>query len=107
MKLDDLKSLKARVISNQMQPSDVKSIASFIDGLVQVEFNQADGLGDIANHVCKELPEGFRLSLCMENGAAWIDLTDANGDRADLNNSGRSSLAEQIKEGVMRAKSQE
>jgi hypothetical protein len=37
----------------------------------------ADGqmlVRDLANRVCAELPERFVLRLCMERGAAWIEL---------------------------------
>lgn len=53
----------------------------------------------VANMVCGELPEGWVINLCMENGAAWVEAIKPTGytidiDRADL------SLVEQIGEAM-------
>jgi hypothetical protein len=41
-------------------------------------------LQDVANKICEHLPEGFELRLCMENGAAWIELSDDHGNGRTL-----------------------
>lgn len=56
----------------------------------------------IANKVCGELPEGWVINLCMENGAAWVEAIKPSGytidiDRADL------TMAEQVIEALKQA----
>ena len=41
-------------------------------------------LQDAANKICKHLPEGLEIRLCMENGAAWVELSDYRGDGRTL-----------------------
>jgi hypothetical protein len=36
-------------------------------------------LWNTVNKVCGELPEGYQINLCMENGSAWIEcITEGN-----------------------------
>jgi hypothetical protein len=65
----------------------------------QLEQAQAESVQAAANKVCGELPEGWVINLCMENGAAWVEAIKPTGytieiDRADL------SLVEQIGEAM-------
>lgn len=60
---------------------------------------EEESLQAIANKVCGELPGGWVINLCMENGAAWVEAIKPSGytidiDRADL------SLVEQIGEAM-------
>jgi hypothetical protein len=41
-------------------------------------------LQDVANKICQHLPAGFELRLCMESGAAWVELSDDHGDDRTL-----------------------
>jgi len=41
-------------------------------------------MDEIANKVCGALPEGWEVTLTMENGAAWVDLFDDEGHIVDL-----------------------
>ncbi|WP_157647996.1 hypothetical protein [Burkholderia ubonensis] len=36
---------------------------------------------DPIQRACAELPEGWEMQLCMENGAGWIDLYDPAGEK--------------------------
>jgi len=50
---------------------------------------EAESLQAVANKVCGELPEGWVINLCMENGAAWVEAIKPSGytieiDGADL-----------------------
>lgn len=56
---------------------------------------EAEALQRIANRVCGEIPEGWELNLCMENGAGDIELIDPEGDSIDID-SPDSSLADKI-----------
>jgi len=58
-----------------------------------------ESLLTVANKVCKELPQGCILSLCMENGAAWVDLANC-GYHVELPDSADRNLYEQIQDGL-------
>ncbi len=32
------------------------------------------------NKICGHLPEGYIISLNLENGSAWVELLDSNGN---------------------------
>ncbi|KUZ78260.1 hypothetical protein [Burkholderia ubonensis] len=36
---------------------------------------------DPIQRACAELPEGWEMQVCMENGAGWIDLYDPAGEK--------------------------
>lgn len=59
---------------------------------------QAEGetLQEAANKVCGSAPEGWVISLGMENGSAWVEATTPDGDQVDLPDSADRSLAEQL-----------
>lgn len=54
----------------------------------------------VANRVCKHLPEGYVLNLAMENGAAWVELIDADGNYVTLPDAGDRSIDEQINDAL-------
>ena len=53
----------------------------------------------VANKVCGELPEGWIINLCMENGAAWVEAIKPSGYTIDIDR-GDLSLAEQVGEAL-------
>lgn len=55
---------------------------------------------DMANRVCKQLPDGWELLLCMEKGAAWVRLIDPDSDEAVLPDSADKSLERQINDAL-------
>ena len=54
----------------------------------------------VANRVCEHLPEGYVLSLAMENGAAWVELVDADGNYVALPDSAEKNIDEQINDAL-------
>ncbi len=58
------------------------------------------GLQEVTNKVCQHIPEEMILSLCMENGAAWVELVDRDGDSLSLPESSDKSLSEQIEDAL-------
>lgn len=58
-------------------------------------------LCDVANAVCKHIPAGCEIRLCMENGAAFVTLTTKDGRYAELPDSADKSLEEQIKDALV------
>ena len=57
----------------------------------------------MANRVCKHLPEGWQLDLCMERGAAWVQLSNPDGDGVSLPDAADKSLEEQINDAICAA----
>ena len=53
-------------------------------------------LQDAANKICKHLPEGFEIRLCMENGAAWVEMRDDHVDVSGLVDMDNIFLATQL-----------
>ena len=39
----------------------------------------ANELYEAAERVCKELPEGYEVTIRMENGAGWVELETPTG----------------------------
>lgn len=65
----------------------------------QLEQAQAESVQAAANKVCGELPEGWVINLCMENGAAWVEAIKPSGYTIDIDR-GDLSLVEQIDEAL-------
>ncbi len=72
----------------------------------QLEQAQAESVQAAANKVCGELPEGWVINLCMENGAAWVEAIKPSGYTIDIDR-GDLSLVEQIDEALRLANDQE
>lgn len=51
-------------------------------------------LKEIAEKICKEIPEGYEINLCMENGSGYVELWDI--DQLDLPDSADLTLEEQL-----------
>jgi hypothetical protein len=65
----------------------------------QLEQAQDESVQAVANKVCGELPEGWVINLCMENGAAWVEAIKPSGYTIDIDR-GDLSLAEQVGEAL-------
>lgn len=61
-------------------------------------------LQDVANTICQHLPEGFEVRLCMENGAAWVELSDDHGDGRTLPEIDDVCLATQLNSALCAAR---
>lgn len=61
----------------------------------------ATALQEIANAVCRHVPEGCEVSLHMENGAAWVEATKHNGaTNVAMPDSADKTLLEQLNDGL-------
>ena len=56
-------------------------------------------LQEIAEKVCKNVPHNFVISLCMENGCAWVEL-DKLGRHIPLPDSADKTLVEQLNDAL-------
>ena len=61
-------------------------------------------LKEIAEKICKEIPEGFEISLNFENGSAWVELSDDMHDSVNLPDSADLTLEEQLEDALEAAK---
>jgi hypothetical protein len=61
-----------------------------------------DKLEEMINKICGQLPEGWEINLCMENGAAWVELISQNGNGGeDMHiDGGDKTLEEQLNEAL-------
>jgi hypothetical protein len=59
---------------------------------------------DITERVCKNLPDGFEIQLCMENGSAWVALNDQDGRYRPLPDAADKTLIEQLNDALCVAK---
>ena len=50
---------------------------------------------EVINKICGQLPEGFMINLCMENGAAWVELITPSGITKDIDG-GCQTIIEQL-----------
>ena len=57
---------------------------------------EVNAIETVANHVCRLLPPGWELRLCMENGAAWVTLHNPDGDCIETPDSADKSLEQQV-----------
>jgi len=60
-------------------------------------------LADAANAVCGHVPHGYLVLLCMENGAAFVMLSDPQGIDVAIPDTADKTLAEQINDAVRAA----
>ena len=54
---------------------------------------------EIAEKVCKNVPHDYIISLCMENGAAWVEL-EKLGRHIRLPDSADKTLVEQLNDAL-------
>lgn len=62
----------------------------------------AESVQAVANKVCGDLPDGWEINLCMENGAAWVEAIKPSGYTIDIDG-GDLSLVEQINDALEQA----
>jgi len=54
----------------------------------------------LANNVCQQLPEGWQLNMCMERGAAWVQLSNPDGNDVILPDAADKSLEQQVNDAL-------
>lgn len=64
--------------------------------------SKSDGLlfRDVANTVCQHLPQGYELRLCLEEGAATVELYHPSGARLPLPDPADQSLEDIINKAI-------
>lgn len=62
--------------------------------------SEGRAFADVVHRVCRDLPGGFELSLSMEQGAAWVSLSNPDGDSIAVGGLEDMTLLEQIDEVV-------
>lgn len=62
-----------------------------------------DKLFDSLQKAAGELPLGWLIELCVERGAGWVELYDADGDRHELEDMPDASLAEEVDAALIEA----
>jgi hypothetical protein len=70
---------------------------------VEVKDGAALTVQEIANTVAQLLPLGYTLSLRIEQGAAWVELTDPREVPVPLPDAADKNLYQQINDGLCRA----
>ena len=63
--------------------------------------NSTEPLQSIANDICQHLPDCYTVSLCMEEGAAWVTLRRRNVGMIELPDPVDKSLIEQLRDAVL------
>jgi hypothetical protein len=58
---------------------------------------------DTIQRVCQDLPEDFVVTINMENGSAWIELVDADGQMCRLPDSTDKTLQMQLNDAFSEA----
>ena len=58
----------------------------------------------VANEICRDIPDGYELRLCLERGAAWVTLHNEEGDLIGLPDAADKTLAEQLAEALLVAR---
>ncbi|MDC8456905.1 hypothetical protein [Marinobacter sp. DS40M6] len=59
-----------------------------------------NSLQEVAERVCEHIPENMMISLCMENGAAWVQLGQDKVGNLELPDSADKTLVQQINEAL-------
>ena len=57
---------------------------------------EVTAIDTVANEICRDIPDGYELRLCMERGAAWVTLHNEEGDLIGLPDTGDKTMAEQM-----------
>lgn len=65
---------------------------------------EVTAIDTVANEICRDIPDGYELRLCMERGAAWVTLHDEEGDLIGLPDVADKTLAEQLAEALIVAR---
>ena len=60
----------------------------------------AEALQDIANKVAQHTPEGCVISLCIEDGSAWVELGKHFAGNVQLPDSADKNLLEQLNDAL-------
>lgn len=57
-----------------------------------------------ANRVCKDIPDGFVITIAMKNGSAWVELINSNGAELTLPDAADKSIDEQVNDALCTAR---
>jgi len=57
-------------------------------------------LWNTVNKVCSQLPKGFQINLCMENGSAWVQAYDDQDNEINLPDSTDKQLQEELNDAL-------
>ena len=55
---------------------------------------------ELVNRICQHIPKGFKISLTMEQGAAWVTLTNDNKMKIHHIDGIDQTLEEQLNEAL-------
>ena len=61
-------------------------------------------LWNTINMLCDKLPKGFIVKIGMENGSAWVELYDPEGNELELPDSTDKNLGLQLADALSTAK---
>jgi hypothetical protein len=64
---------------------------------------QSDLINDAANEACGELPDGWKVSIDLERGAATVWVFDAEGE-SEMVHEDETSVSDLVREAIRRAK---
>lgn len=73
---------------------ELKTVDAFVIECIHIAMEEK--MQDIVNKICGALPEGFEISLCMENGAAWVTLCNPVGELVDLPDAADTTIVQQL-----------
>ncbi|MCL1485172.1 hypothetical protein MIH18_23525 (plasmid) [Marinobacter sp. M3C] len=83
-----------------MSPAEHYTIPLYTNPPSAVVPEDEVSLQDAANKVCQHLPKNMVLSLCMENGAAWVELGVDRIGSVELPDSADKTLINQINDAL-------
>ncbi len=62
--------------------------------------NIEEPLNDVVNKIAKHIPDGYIVSLCIENGSAWVELGETFSGNRPLPDSTDKNLIEQLNDAL-------
>ena len=65
-----------------------------------LEVRLASAIQDLSNSVSGHLPDGHVVSLCIENGAAWVELFKAGVGAVPLPDSADKTILDQLNDAL-------
>lgn len=57
-------------------------------------------LEDMAHKTCRDVRPGYVVSLCMEKGAAWVELIGPSGHEITLPDAADKTIEQQINDAI-------
>jgi hypothetical protein len=53
--------------------------------------------------ICSHMPPGYILNICIEDGAAWVDLYSPDGRKERLPDAADKNMVEQVNDALCKA----